>query len=312
MKKLPFFILILLIISCSKNELDMRVQLSNSIIELLEDKGFKCDTFFNEIWNTNNISLSQKELFLHYFPEKKDNYMNAYNRVVRENNMLKVVQLQEYGQPLKEKTCRLADSIKNHIIAFTSLKNNATFPNTEVYGYRWVYDSLQCEIAISDFDSSCDGLHISIALTNDHHDESELMKYETTSQDPCVLLLKRLYEDYVLYDDEHSPKEVEPFDSVVDDFFTKKCKQKLIDLCDYELEPGEVCYALWEMRTSVQDQSDQDVATYGIKEILPIGNNKYSVKFFDSGFETEAVIEFAEEDGKLKVDDFKVDSHMIH
>ena len=102
------------------------------------------------------------------------------------------------------------------------------------------------------------------------------------------------------------------FEDVVDDMFTRKGKQKLIDAYADEYDGeiasgGAVGYALWELRTSAQDDNGRDV-NVGLKEILPLGENKYVVKYYDMGIISEAIISFAEEDGKLKIDDYNSDS----
>ena len=258
MKKLSLFLLLILLVitSCSKKELDMRVQLVDGVISFLEEKGFTCDTTTNEVTNEKYISLSQKELYLHYFPEHKESYEYAVNEILdahraKWHNDKAVLPLRDLDPTFYEKVISLADSIKAFIIQSTSLEPNRSFPNPDVYGYRWMYDSLQCELSVSYLISGCDDISMSIALTNDRIDESDIVEHHTTSQDQCVLLLKKLYEDYVLYSDLEDTRKVEPkpFETVVDEFFTKKAKQKLIDAYadeyDGEIESGgQVGYAI--------------------------------------------------------------------
>lgn len=321
MKKNILFCLLsmLLILSCSTKELDMRVQLVDGIIGFWEEKGFSCDTTFNDVTNQKHIDISQKELFLHYFPEQKEAYELAVEKVLETHNAkegdgMVVLPLADFTNVMHDHVVNMADSLKNYIVGFTSLEPNRSYPNPSVHGYRWMYDSLQCEFAVNNMISSFDGISIYVNMTNDRVDENDIVEYDTKSQDQCVLLLKKLYEDYVLYDDLADTRKVEPkpFETVVDDFFTQKGKQKLIDAYENEYDGeiesgGEVGYAIWTLRSSAQDSSDEDVAQVGLKEVLPLGNNKYAVKYYDMGVESEAVITFAEENGKLKIDDFKSD-----
>ena len=322
MKKFSFFILFILLVitSCSNKEQDLRVQLVDGIIGFWEERGITCDTSFNAVTNQKCINISQKELFLHYFPEQKEAYESAVKNVLEANNAKEgdgfvVLPLSEFTIVMHDHVVNLADSLKDYIVGFTSLEPNRSYPDPSICGYKWAYDSLQCEFTVDKMISSFDGVSIFVNMTNDRIAENDIVGYETKSQDPCVLLLKQLYEDYVLYDALTDTRKVEPkpFETVVDDFFTKKGKQKLID--DYadeydgEVESGgQVGYAIWELRTSAQDSSGEDVAQIGLKEVLPLGDNKYVVKYYDMGIEGETVITFAEENGKLKIDDFKSDS----
>lgn len=322
MKKLSLFLLLIMLVitSCSKKELDMRVQLVDGIIGFWEERGITCDTTFNNVTNQKYIDISQKELFLHYFPEQKEAYEADVRNVLEAHNAKEgdgrvVLPLTDFTYVMHDHVVNLVDSLKAFIVGFTSLEPNRSYPDPSVCGYRWMYDSLQCEFSVNKMISSFDGISIYVNMTNDRIDENDNVEYDTKSQDQCVLLLKKLYEDYVLYSDLEDTRKVEPkpFETVVDEFFTRKAKQKLIDAYadeyDGEIESGgQVGYAIWALRTSAQDSSDEDVAQVGLKEVLPLGNNQYVVKYYDMGVESEAVITFAEEDGKLKIDDFKSDS----
>lgn len=305
-KNILFFLLsMLFVLSCSEKTHDSQTRLVDGVINFLEEKGFACDT------TRISIDLSQKELFLHYFPEQREAYEIAVKEVLEAHNAKEgdgtvILPLADFTDAMHDHVVNLADSLKDYIVGFTSLEPNRSL-DPSVCGYKWMYDSLRCEFFVNTMISSCDGINIYIYETMTSYNNVE---YDTKSQDQCVLLLKELYEDYVLYNSLSDTRKVEPkpFETVVDDFFTKKGKQKLIDAYDYELEPGQVGYAIWELRTSAQDENDDIDSQAGVKEILPLGNNQYVVKYHDMGFESEAVITFAEEDGKLKIDDFKSDS----
>ena len=307
MKKNILFCLLsmLFILSCSEKGHDSKVQLVDGVISFLEKEGFTCDTTTNVVTNEKEICLSQKELYLHYYPEHN----------VTWDNEEAALPLRELEPTFYEKVVNLVDSIKTYVTQFTSLEPNRSFPDPETYGFRWMYDSLRCELYIGSLISSCDNIQMRIAITNDLMNANDNVEYDTNSQDQCILLLKKLYEDYVFYDDLEDTRkdEPQPFETVVDDFFTKHGKQKLIDAYadeyDGEIESGgQVGYAIWALRTSAQDSDDKNAAQVGLKEVLPLGNNQYAVKYYDMGIESEAVITFAEEDGKLKIDDFKSDS----
>ena len=317
MKKYILIIgVISLLASCNNKQKDSRNLLADALIEYLSSKGFNCDTTFNDVTNTKTISLSQKELFFHYYPEQKDTYEAAVNEVRKTHNDMEgngsvILHLNGYESTFGEKVNNLTDSLRDYIVSFMSVEPNSSFPNPEVYGYKWVYDNFQCEMSIHSLFSFCDGISIDIAMTNDRVDETDQIAYETTSQDPCIELIKRVYEDYVLEVDTET-RTIKPFEQVVDDMFTKKGKQKLINAYEYELEPGEVGYALWTLRTEVQDYDDSGVADIYIKNITPLGNNKYEVKYYDSGWQGMSLVILAEEDGKMKIDDFFSDTEERH
>lgn len=122
---------------------------------------------------------------------------------------------------------------------------------------------------------------------------------ENNNSDP-IAMLNQLYNDYVLL---VTPNPRTPdFSRVVDDFFTKKGKQKLLDAYDYDMECefGD-CYGIWTLRTMAQDGDGESK----IIEILPVGNGKYTVKYLDMGFLGETMVTFVSENGKMKIDDFR-------
>jgi hypothetical protein len=116
---------------------------------------------------------------------------------------------------------------------------------------------------------------------------------EDNNSDPCLTILNQLYNGYVLHDGSN-------FADVVDGWFTKKGKQKLVDAYDYECY-DEDCYGIWALRTMAQDGDGESK----IIDILQIGNGKYTVKYLDMGAMGETMVTFAEENGKMKIDDFR-------
>lgn len=114
------------------------------------------------------------------------------------------------------------------------------------------------------------------------------------NDDLCLTLLNRLYNNYVF------GNQFDQFGQVVDDLFTNKGKQKLLDAYDYECETGD-CYGIWALRTMAQDGDGESK----IIDILQIGDGKYTVKYLDMGAMGETMVTFAEENGKMKIDDFR-------
>lgn len=113
------------------------------------------------------------------------------------------------------------------------------------------------------------------------------------NSDPCLTILNQLYNGYVLHDGSN-------FADVVDGWFTKKGKQKLVDAYEYECY-DEDCYGIWALRTMAQDGDGESK----IVDISQIGNGKYTVKYLDMGTMGETMVTFAEENGKMKIDDFR-------
>ena len=112
-------------------------------------------------------------------------------------------------------------------------------------------------------------------------------------EDPCLSVLNRLYNDYVFSDN------IDEFYQVVDELFTAKCKQKLIDAYDYDCDG--VCYAIWEFRTSAQD----GVGESKVIDITPMGDNKYTVKYLDMSVAGETMFVLVEDNGVMKIDDYE-------
>ena len=311
MKKLFCVCMLLAVLtSCKNEEQDMRVQLVNGVLELLESEGLSCDTTSSASYYT--IKVSQKQLLSHYLPEIWKDYEKTYNEFIKANNLQGDEDNITFPIPIKigvllcDQMTNLTDSIESYISSFTSLEQN----NGDAFGYLemgWVYDNFECFVTIPPQEWWTEhGIFLEIRITKDDDDYRKKIDYETTSQDHCILILKTLYENYVLNDDPNA------FEDVVDDMFTRKGKQKLIDAYADEYDGeiasgGAVGYALWELRTSAQDDNGRDV-NVGLKEILPLGENKYVVKYYDMGIISEAIISFAEEDGKLKIDDYNSDS----
>lgn len=112
-------------------------------------------------------------------------------------------------------------------------------------------------------------------------------------EDPGLSVLNRLYSDYVFSDN------IDEFYQVVDELFTAKCKQKLIDAYDYDCD--DICYAIWEFRTSAQD----GVGESKVIDITPMGDNKYTVKYLDMSVAGETMFVLVEDNGVMKIDDYK-------
>ena len=129
--------------------------------------------------------------------------------------------------------------------------------------------------------------------------ETQLIEEKTLetldrATDPCLTALNQLYNNYVF------GNQFDQFELVVNDLFTMKGKQKLLDAYDYECETGD-CYGIWALRTMAQDGEGESK----IIDITPLGNNKYTVKYLDMGSMGETMLVFAEEGGKMKIDDFR-------
>ena len=112
-------------------------------------------------------------------------------------------------------------------------------------------------------------------------------------EDPCLLVLNRLYNDYVFSDN------IDGFYQAVDELFTAKCKQKLMDAYDYDCDG--ICYAIWEFRTSAQDGVGESKVT----DITPMGDNKYTVKYLDMNLAGETMFVLVEDNGVMKIDDYR-------
>ena len=111
-------------------------------------------------------------------------------------------------------------------------------------------------------------------------------------EDPCSLILTQLYNNYV-FDNNYIE-----FGQVIDKLFTAKGKQKLID-ADYDL--NGIPHLLWELKTEAVHGEGESKVT----EITPMGNNKYIAKYIDLGYIGETMYVFVEENGVMKIDDFK-------
>lgn len=111
----------------------------------------------------------------------------------------------------------------------------------------------------------------------------------------CKSILTRLYNDYVF------GNRFDQFDQVVDELFTKKAKQKLIDAYDYECD--NVCFAIWELRTSAQDSKNDEENSH-VSDIWNAVSNAYEVRYIDMGWKGATLFLFAMENGKVKIDDF--------
>ena len=103
---------------------------------------------------------------------------------------------------------------------------------------------------------------------------------------PCVALLTKIYNDYVLFE---IKKNIPPFETVVDEMFTGHGKQKLKDAYEYDCD-GE-CYAENSLRTGHTDGPGESE----IINILSMGNNQYIVVYRDMGWIGETLFTFVEE-----------------
>lgn len=114
-------------------------------------------------------------------------------------------------------------------------------------------------------------------------------------EETCVSILNRLYNDYIFED------QFDQFGQVVDELFTAKAKQKLIEKYDYDCE--DVCYAIWALRANAQDGKD-DAKESRIDMIWQALDNVYEVEYVYMGWHGNILFLFASENGNVKIDDF--------
>lgn len=114
-------------------------------------------------------------------------------------------------------------------------------------------------------------------------------------EETCKSILNRLYNDYVL------GGKIDEFNQFVEEWFTAKAKQKLMDAYDYDCEG--VCYAIWEFRTISQDGKDSGDSSQ-IYDIWHEAANVYEVFYSDMGWKGSTLFLFTEENGKVKIDDY--------
>ena len=112
-------------------------------------------------------------------------------------------------------------------------------------------------------------------------------------EESCKTLLTQLYNDYIFGDDYDELKEK------VDEMFTEKAKQHLMDEYEYDCD-GE-CYAFWAFRTGSQDSGGGESK---IREIVHTVGNVYAVSYYDTGLRGTTLFLLTMDDGKIKVDDF--------
>lgn len=114
-------------------------------------------------------------------------------------------------------------------------------------------------------------------------------------EETCKSILNRLYNDYVLGD------KIDEFNQAVEELFTAKAKQKLMDAYDYDCEG--ICYAIWELRTNSQDGKDNGDNSQ-ISDIWHAAGNAYEIFYSDMGWKGSTLFLFTEENGKVKIDDY--------
>lgn len=189
-------------------------------------------------------------------------------------------------------------------------------PGTEFQLYAWAdycEPEDKCKIGFSNLIKEVKGVELRmdgndeqfekyIGIIDYENNECKTTSNESYQESPnadfsdslCTSNLTRLYNDYVF------GKRTDQFGQVVDDLFTMKGKQKLLDTYDYDCETGD-CYGIWALRTMAQDGDGESK----IIDIIPIGDSKYTIKYLDMGTVGETMVTFAEENGKMKIDDFQ-------
>ena len=115
-------------------------------------------------------------------------------------------------------------------------------------------------------------------------------------EETCKSILTRLYNNYVL------GGQIEEFYQAAEELFTAKAKQKLMDAYDYDCEG--ICYAIWELRTISQDGKDSGDHSQ-IYDIWHVAGNAYEVFYSDMGWKGSTLFLFTEENGKVKIDDYR-------
>lgn len=130
-------------------------------------------------------------------------------------------------------------------------------------------------------------------MTN--NDASSIETETVVSKENCESVLNRLYNEYVF------GNRIDQFGQIVDELFTKKAKQKLINAYDYDCD--DVCYAIWELRTRAQDSKNEEEESK-IDDIWYCVGNVYEVHYIDMGWKGSTLFLFASENGKVKIDDY--------
>lgn len=144
--------------------------------------------------------------------------------------------------------------------------------------------------------SSYGGSHNPNDKNNNMNNVASGVEFRTLiAEETCKSILNRLYNDYVFgggYDE---------FSQVVDEFFTAKAQQKLIDAYEYDCDG--VCYAIWALRTNAQD-SKENGGKSGVKDLWRVLGNVYEVHYSDGGWNGSTLFLFASENGMVKIEDF--------
>lgn len=138
-----------------------------------------------------------------------------------------------------------------------------------------------------------------VSCSNGQTPKEEKNAVETTTEntidkkeDPCLAILNQLYNKYV-FDNNYAE-----FSQVIDELFTSKGKQKLIE-ADYDFNGFP--HMLWELKTNAVNGDGES----RIVEITPVENNKYIVKYIDKGYIGETMYVFVDENGVMKINDYK-------
>lgn len=141
--------------------------------------------------------------------------------------------------------------------------------------------------------------HCADNKTNKNNDATNAVSPKETVVIPeqtCLDLLNRLYNDYLF------GAKSDQLEKVVDELFTAKAKQKLLDAYDYDCDG--VCYAFWELRTNAQDGKGNDEKN-GVEDIWHLVGNAYGVYYSDMGWRGSTLFLFAMDNGAVKIDDYR-------
>lgn len=138
-------------------------------------------------------------------------------------------------------------------------------------------------------------LCLSLPLFACHNAASSKETAVVIPEETCLAILNRLYNDYLFGD------KYDQLEQVVDELFTAKAKQKLLDAYDYDCDG--VCYAFWELRTNAQDGKG-DAEKTSVEDIWRVVGNAYEVHYFDMGWRGSTLFLFALDNGTVKIDDY--------
>ena len=117
----------------------------------------------------------------------------------------------------------------------------------------------------------------------------------------CSAFIYTLYENYVFGR--------EDFSKVASKILSPEVRQFLIDNYGYELEEGEVGYAIWLFRSGRQD-GPSDVTQ--VERIEHLEENWFRVYYTDMGHECETDLKLEIHDGEIRVSDMRSDEVDYH